>query len=181
VVNSRLVGSVIPLRINIFRLSLNLGAGYGAGWSRLTDLSPPWTPHEPPSRAPSPSGRRPAACGGTAVCVLACLRRPSGSSGRPRRPSVHPRCSRAFLELVCSQSPSLGPRVRIQSPWPVGQRFSSTRFPRRARSSRRGAVLREAHRILEDNMDLTTFLRRRQRLLAEEGCVSVPFGELIAS
>ena len=35
--------------------------------------------------------------------------------------------------------------------------------------------------LLEDNMELITFLRRRQRLLAEEGRVSVPFGELIAS
>ena len=35
--------------------------------------------------------------------------------------------------------------------------------------------------LLEDNMDLTAFLRRRQRLLAEEGRVSVPFGELVAS
>lgn len=35
--------------------------------------------------------------------------------------------------------------------------------------------------LLEDNMDLTTFLRHRQRLLAEEGRVSVPFGELVAS
>jgi len=35
--------------------------------------------------------------------------------------------------------------------------------------------------LLEDNMSLTTFLRHRQRLLAEEGRVSVPFGELIAS
>jgi len=34
--------------------------------------------------------------------------------------------------------------------------------------------------LLEDNMDLTAFLRRRQRLLAEEGRVSVPFGELVA-
>ena len=32
--------------------------------------------------------------------------------------------------------------------------------------------------LLEDNMDLQTFLRRRQRLLAEEGRVCVPFGEL---
>jgi hypothetical protein len=35
--------------------------------------------------------------------------------------------------------------------------------------------------LLEDNMDLTTFLRRRQRLLAEEGRVSIPFGELMTS
>lgn len=35
--------------------------------------------------------------------------------------------------------------------------------------------------LLEDNMDLTAFLRRRQHLLAEEGRVSVPFGELVAS
>jgi hypothetical protein len=35
--------------------------------------------------------------------------------------------------------------------------------------------------LLEDNMDLTRFLRRRQRLLAEEGRLSVPFGELAAS
>lgn len=35
--------------------------------------------------------------------------------------------------------------------------------------------------LLEYNMELTAFLRRRQRLLAEEGRVSVPFGELIAS
>lgn len=33
--------------------------------------------------------------------------------------------------------------------------------------------------LLEDNMDLSTFLRRRQRLLAEEGRVCVPFGELL--
>ena len=32
--------------------------------------------------------------------------------------------------------------------------------------------------LLEDNMELTTFLRCRQRFLAEEGRVSVPFGEL---
>jgi hypothetical protein len=32
--------------------------------------------------------------------------------------------------------------------------------------------------LLGDNMDLPTFLRRRQRLLAEEGRVCVPFGEL---
>ena len=32
--------------------------------------------------------------------------------------------------------------------------------------------------LLEDNMDLRTFLRRRQRLLAE-GRVCVPFGELL--
>ena len=35
--------------------------------------------------------------------------------------------------------------------------------------------------LLEDNMDLTKFLRCRQRLLAEEGRLSVRFGELIAS
>jgi len=35
--------------------------------------------------------------------------------------------------------------------------------------------------LLEDNMDLTAFLRRRQRLLAEEGRVSVPFSALVAS
>lgn len=34
--------------------------------------------------------------------------------------------------------------------------------------------------LLEDNMDLRAFLRRRQRLLAEEGRVCVPFGELLA-
>ncbi len=33
--------------------------------------------------------------------------------------------------------------------------------------------------LLEDNMDLRAFLRRRQRLLAEEGRVCVPFGELL--
>jgi len=33
--------------------------------------------------------------------------------------------------------------------------------------------------LLEDNMDLSTFLRRRQRLLAEEGCVCVPFVKLL--
>lgn len=33
--------------------------------------------------------------------------------------------------------------------------------------------------LLEDNMDLPTFLRRRQRLLAEEGRVCVPFGDLL--
>lgn len=33
--------------------------------------------------------------------------------------------------------------------------------------------------LLEDNMDLAVFLRQRQRLLAEEGRVSVPFGELV--
>jgi hypothetical protein len=32
--------------------------------------------------------------------------------------------------------------------------------------------------LLEDNIDLTTFLRKRQRLLAEEGRVVVPFSEL---
>lgn len=32
--------------------------------------------------------------------------------------------------------------------------------------------------LLEDNMELPMFLRRRQRLLAEEGRVCVPFGEL---
>ena len=32
--------------------------------------------------------------------------------------------------------------------------------------------------LLEDNIDLTTFLRQRQRLLAEEGRVIVPFSEL---
>lgn len=32
--------------------------------------------------------------------------------------------------------------------------------------------------LLEDNMDLTLFLRRRQRLLAEEGRVCVPFADL---
>lgn len=32
--------------------------------------------------------------------------------------------------------------------------------------------------LLEDNMDLHAFLRQRQRLLAEEGRVCVPFGEL---
>jgi hypothetical protein len=32
--------------------------------------------------------------------------------------------------------------------------------------------------ILEDNMDLSMFLRRRQRLLAEEGRIVVPFSEL---
>lgn len=35
--------------------------------------------------------------------------------------------------------------------------------------------------LLEDNMDLTTFLRRRQRLLAEEGRLAVPFGDLVVS
>lgn len=35
--------------------------------------------------------------------------------------------------------------------------------------------------LLEDNMDLTTFLRHRQRLLAEEGRLTVPFGELAGS
>lgn len=35
--------------------------------------------------------------------------------------------------------------------------------------------------LLEDNMELTTFLRRRQRFLAEGGRVSMPFGELIGS
>lgn len=35
--------------------------------------------------------------------------------------------------------------------------------------------------LLEDNMDLTRFLRCRQRLLAEEGRLSVPFGELTVS
>jgi len=34
--------------------------------------------------------------------------------------------------------------------------------------------------LLEDNMELTSFLRQRQRLLAEEGCVVVPFSELAA-
>lgn len=34
--------------------------------------------------------------------------------------------------------------------------------------------------LLEDSMDLAAFLRCRQRLLAEEGRVSVPFAELIA-
>ncbi len=33
--------------------------------------------------------------------------------------------------------------------------------------------------LLEDNMDLASFLRRRQRLLAEEGRVVVPFSELV--
>jgi hypothetical protein len=33
-------------------------------------------------------------------------------------------------------------------------------------------------RLLEDNMGVATFLRRRQRLLAEEGRVAVPFHEL---
>lgn len=33
--------------------------------------------------------------------------------------------------------------------------------------------------LLEDNMELQDFLRRRQRLLAEEGCVCVPFGHLL--
>ncbi len=33
--------------------------------------------------------------------------------------------------------------------------------------------------LLEDNMELRAFLRRRQRLLAEEGRVCVPFGELL--
>ena len=33
--------------------------------------------------------------------------------------------------------------------------------------------------LLEDNMELREFLRRRQRLLAEEGRVCVPFGELL--
>lgn len=32
--------------------------------------------------------------------------------------------------------------------------------------------------LLEDNIDLTTFLRKRQRILAEEGRVVVPFNEL---
>jgi hypothetical protein len=36
-------------------------------------------------------------------------------------------------------------------------------------------------RMLEDNMNLTAFLRRRQRLLAEEGRLTVPFGQLDAS
>jgi hypothetical protein len=35
--------------------------------------------------------------------------------------------------------------------------------------------------LLEDNVELTTFLRRRQRLLAEEGRVLVPFGEAAGS
>lgn len=34
--------------------------------------------------------------------------------------------------------------------------------------------------LLEDNMDLAAFLRRRQRLLAEEGLVCVPFGGLLS-
>lgn len=34
--------------------------------------------------------------------------------------------------------------------------------------------------LLENNMDLQAFLRRRQRLLAEEGRLCVPFGELLA-
>lgn len=34
--------------------------------------------------------------------------------------------------------------------------------------------------LLEDNMELREFLRRRQRLLAEEGRVCVPFGELLS-
>lgn len=34
--------------------------------------------------------------------------------------------------------------------------------------------------LLEDNMDLALFLRRRQRLLAEEGRVCVPFTELVS-
>jgi hypothetical protein len=33
--------------------------------------------------------------------------------------------------------------------------------------------------LLEDNMDLAVFLRQRQRLLAEEGGVCVPFGDLL--
>jgi len=33
--------------------------------------------------------------------------------------------------------------------------------------------------LLEDNMELPTFLRERQRLLADEGRVCVPFGELL--
>lgn len=33
--------------------------------------------------------------------------------------------------------------------------------------------------LLEDNMDLLAFLRRRLRLLAEEGRVCVPFGDLL--
>jgi hypothetical protein len=32
--------------------------------------------------------------------------------------------------------------------------------------------------LLEDNIDLATFLRQRQRLLAEEGRIIVPFSEL---
>lgn len=35
--------------------------------------------------------------------------------------------------------------------------------------------------LLEDNMDLWTFLRLRLRFLAEQGCLSVPFGELGSS
>lgn len=35
--------------------------------------------------------------------------------------------------------------------------------------------------LLEDNMDLRTFLSRRQRLLAEEGCVCVLFRDLTSS
>jgi restriction endonuclease Mrr len=35
--------------------------------------------------------------------------------------------------------------------------------------------------LLEDNMELTSFLRLRQRLLAEEGRVIVPFSELASS
>lgn len=35
--------------------------------------------------------------------------------------------------------------------------------------------------LLEDNMELTSFLRHRQRLLAEEGRVTVPFSDLASS
>jgi len=45
------------------------------------------------------------------------------------------------------QRPSLGPTARIQSPEPVGPRFSSTRFTRRARPSGRRTMPLGARRI----------------------------------
>ena len=59
-----------------------------------------------------------------------------------------------------SQIPSLDPRVRIQSPYLVGQRFSSTRFTRRARARGRRLVLGEARRIIAYSLGFESMTRR---------------------
>jgi hypothetical protein len=125
------------------------GSGPGAGArrsarpasGRANSRPQPWTLHESARRVPcAPRVSAPPRAEGRPPVPPAGLSRPSGGSCRsPRPPEVPPRLPVAI--------PFPRPPGRIQSPEPSDQRFSSTRFPRRAPLPGRGPALREARRI----------------------------------
>jgi hypothetical protein len=100
-----------------------------------------WTPHGAPCWTPPP-----------VVVPPRRARRDGGRASRRARSPLRPvRSPLSFGPRRCPsgwrwQGPSLGPKVQIQSPMPVGQRFSSNRFTRRTHVQGRGPVRRGARR-----------------------------------